>query len=230
MINSVAEKPDSKATTQSILILLYTPIVLTVFIYYGSSSFYNRHFGPAHGPAAQYYYFLASFILLGIIPLLIWRLGFRRKFSEMGLAPGNVKFMITFTFIGIAVMAILAFLSSTNPAFRAEYPLFRGFLTNPTGFGFYILMYALYYLGWEFFFRGFMLFGLENRFGRTFSILIQTIPSCLVHIGKSEAEIFSSIIAGLVFGWVAFRCRSIWPLFFSHWALGALLDVFIIYR
>jgi uncharacterized protein len=230
MMNAAAEIPGSKTKTQSIIILLYAPIVLTIFIYYGSSGFYNRHFSPASGPAAQYYYFLASFILLAIIPALIWRLGFGHKFSEMGLSLGNFKYTLIFTLIGLAVMAILAFLSSSDPAFQAEYPLFRGLLTNPANLGSYILMYGLYYIGWEFFFRGFMLFGLEKPFGKTFSILIQTIPSCLVHIGKPDAEIFSSIIAGLVFGWVAFRCRSIWPLFFSHWALGALLDVFIIYR
>ena len=230
MINSASEIADFKDKKKSIIILLYAPVVLTIFIYYGSSGFYNRHFGPATGPDAEYYYFLASFLLLAIIPALIWRLGFGRKFSEMGLSLGNFKYTLIFTLIGVIVMAILAFLSSSDPAFQGEYPLFRGLLTDPAGLGSYILMYGLYYIGWEFFFRGFMLFGLENSVGKTFSILIQTIPSCLVHIGKPDAEIFSSIIAGLVFGWVAFRCRSIWPLFFSHWALGALLDVFIIYR
>jgi len=51
----------------------------------------------------------------------------------------------------------------------------------------------------------------------------------LMHIGKPDAEIFASIAAGLIFGWAVIKCRSIWPVFFSHWALGGFLDIFIIY-
>lgn len=220
----------SKNGFKPIIILIYVPVVLTIFIYYGSAAFFRQHIASASGPEAQYYYFLSSFFLLAVIPLLIWRFGFRRKLSEMGLSLGNFKCTLIFTLIGLPVMAMLAYFSSQNAAFQAEYPLFRGFLVNHSGFTLYVLIYALYYLGWEFFFRGFMLFGLEGAFGKTYSILIQTIPSCLLHIGKPEAEIFSSIIAGLIFGWVAFRCRSIWPIFVGHWALGVFLDIFIIYR
>jgi membrane protease YdiL (CAAX protease family) len=177
----------------------------------------------------QYYYFLSSFILLGLIPVLIWLLGFKFKLSELGLGSGNFKRTLFFTGIGVPVMALLAYFSSNDPAFQAEYPLFRGLLTDRSEIIPYLLMYGLYYVGWEIFFRGFMLFGLKDKFGETYSILIQTIPSCLVHIGKPDAEIFSSIIAGIAFGWIAFRCRSIWPILICHWALGVFLDLFIIY-
>jgi membrane protease YdiL (CAAX protease family) len=50
-----------------------------------------------------------------------------------------------------------------------------------------------------------------------------------MHIGKPGAEIFASIVAGVVFGWVALKCRSIWPVFISHWGLGAFMDIFVIY-
>jgi membrane protease YdiL (CAAX protease family) len=218
-----------KDDRQPILILLYTAVILTIFVYYGSAKFYTNHISSIINVNNQFFYFLSSFVLLGIIPLLIWIFGFRANLADMGLSLGNYKESIIFALIGIPVMILLAYISAKNPAFRAEYPLYRGLLENQSGIGHYWLIYGLYYIGWEFFFRGFMLFGLKNKFGKTYSILIQTIPSCLIHIGKPDAEIFSSIVAGIVFGWVAFRCRSLWPVFIWHWCLGVALDYFIIY-
>jgi membrane protease YdiL (CAAX protease family) len=225
---SDADRKNNKL--QPIVILLYAPIVLTIFIYYGSAKFCGANLIPGNGLMCQYYYFTSSFVLLGLIPILIWIFGFKRSLIDLGLGLGNSKKSLFFASVGLIIMAVLSFLSSKNPAFQNEYPLFRGLIDNQSNLIGYIFMYGLYYAGWEIFFRGFMLFGLKERFGETYSILIQTIPSCLIHIGKPDAEIFSSIIAGLVFGWVTFRCRSIWPALISHWALGVLLDLFIIFR
>jgi uncharacterized protein len=211
------------------VILLYAPIALTIFRYYGSAAFYNSHFSALNSAASQYFYFAASLILLGIIPLLIATFGFQIKPADLGLGLGNKRLTLILAIIAIPIMILIAFLTAKNPAFRAEYPLNRALITDQSGLSLYMLIYGAYYIGWEIFFRGFMLFGIKDSLGEFNSILIQTIPSCLMHIGKPDAEIFSSIIAGLVFGWVVLKCRSIWPVFIGHWALGAFLDVFIIY-
>lgn len=218
-----------KSDFKILLILLYTPLALTISRYYGSVEFYTHHISPADGPQNQYYYFLASFVLLGIIPVIISTLVFKIKLTSIGLGIGNFKKGILFVAVGLPLIALLAYLSSKNPAFQAEYPLHRPFLTGQNGLLIYFLIYGLYYIGWETFFRGFMLFGLRKSCGDNASILIQTIPSCLMHIGKPEVEIFASIIAGLVFGWITLRCRSIWPVFIYHWGLGIFMDVFIIH-
>lgn len=208
---------------------MYVPVALTIFIYYGSADYCAANLASGDGLLSQYYYFASSFLLLGLIPILIWLFCFKGSLADLGLGLGDYKKSLIFTILGLIVMAILAYFSSRNPAFQHEYPLFRGLINNQSNITGYLLLYGLYYAGWEIFFRGFMLFGLRERFGETYSILIQTIPSCLVHIGKPDAEIFSSIIAGIAFGWVAFRCRSFWPVLISHWALGVFLDLFIIY-
>lgn len=222
-------KNEIQTNIKPLLILLYTPIALTIFKYYGSAEFYSRSVSSSGGPGEQYYYFLSSFILLGLIPLLIWIFGFKFKLSDIGLSLGDYKWSLSFIAVGLPLMILLAYLSSKNPSFQNEYPLFRGLLSNDSGLLSYFMIYGLYYIGWEIFFRGFMLFGLEGSYGKSASILIQTIPSVLMHIGKPDGEIFASILAGIVFGWVALRCRSIWPIFICHWGLGIFLDIFIIY-
>jgi membrane protease YdiL (CAAX protease family) len=224
-MNSLIKIDDAKTT----IILLYAPLALTIFRYFGWDNFYFNRISQLPGPGPQYYYFLSSLILLGIIPTLLAVFVLKIDLSEMGLGLGNVKTGAILTIIGLFFMVLLAYISSKNAEFRTEYPLYRDLLIDRRGLSAYLLVYGLYYLGWEIFFRGFMLFGLRNKFGDTASILIQTIPSCLMHIGKPQAEIFSSILAGLIFGWAALKCRSIWPIFIAHWGLGAFLDLFIIY-
>ncbi len=233
MANSQNEKTDQpsfkKPEFKIFFILLYTSLALTIFRYYGSAEFYSNNISTSSGPQNQYYYFLSSFIILGIIPILISTLGFKMKLTDIGLGIGDFKKVIFFMLIGMPIIILLAYLSSKNPAFKAEYPLHRAFLAGQNKLLVYLLIYGLYYIGWETFFRGFMLWGLREHFGDTASILIQTIPSCLMHIGKPDVEVFASIVAGLVFGWVVLRCRSIWPVFICHWGLGVFLDIFIIY-
>jgi uncharacterized protein len=224
-MNSLVKIDDAKST----IILLYSPLALTVFRYFGWADFYFSRISQSPGPGPQYYYFLSSLILLGIVPAILAVFVLKINLRDLGLGFGNLKTGMITTVVGLLIMTLLAYMSSKNPDFRAEYPLYRNLLANHQGLSGYFLVYGLYYIGWETFFRGFMLFGLRDKFGDTASILIQTIPSCLIHIGKPQAEIFSSILAGLVFGWAALKCRSIWPIFFSHWGLAVFLDLFIIY-
>ncbi len=74
-----------------------------------------------------------------------------------------------------------------------------------------------------------MQFGLRRRLGDWNAILIQTLASCLLHIGKPDKEIFSSILGGIVWGMVVFRTRSLLPALLLHWLLSTSLDAFIIY-
>ncbi len=76
-----------------------------------------------------------------------------------------------------------------------EYPLDKladrstgRFLLHATG-------YFLFYVGWEIYFRGFMQFGLQARFGVWQAILVQTLASCLLHIGKPTVRFLGRSLA-----------------------------------
>jgi membrane protease YdiL (CAAX protease family) len=84
-----------------------------------------------------------------------------------------------------------------------------------------------FYIGWEVYFRGFMQFGLREKFGDWYALLIQVGFSCIVHIGKPDGEIYSSILGAFIWGLVAFRSRSLIAPILTHWILGASLDYYI---
>jgi membrane protease YdiL (CAAX protease family) len=78
---------------------------------------------------------------------------------------------------------------------------------------------------WEFIFRGYLLFGLRDRFKES-SILVQMVPFVLLHLGKPELETISTIPMGLYLGWVAYRSNSFWPAAIIHIFINITFRIF----
>lgn len=174
--------------------------------------------------------FVSAFFLLGLVPLLIIRFFLHRPTREFGLMLGDWK-------LGLKAVAFLLPLISLlilYPASRIEelrnfYPFDKEAAVSLAAFlRLQVSRAAFYYTAWEFFFRGFMLFGLRKHMGDGMAVLIQTVPSCLWHIGLPAGELFSSVPAGILFGLLALRTRSIlWPLLL-HMLIGVVLDALIV--
>ena len=218
---------------KSTLILLLTPLLLTTYKYYGTKPFYLDQLADVfvlfNDPflTAEYYTFACSFLLLGLIPLLIIKFVFKESFSSYGLQIGDWRFGLKAFLVLAPIFILSTYPSSRMPQFLAEYPLFKGAGASASTFIQHAFSYLVFYIGWEIYFRGFMQFGLRDRFGDWNSILIQTLASCLLHIGKPDGEIYSSILGALVWGIIAFRARSIVFIILLHWLLGVSLDFFI---
>jgi len=218
------------------ILLLSAPVLLTLYRYHGYAKYFGDYFPsvqslPLFDFYAHLWQFGIFFVLMFIIPLLVIKLIFKEPLSTYGMAWGDKKFGLLFASVSILLLVVpLIFIGSRMPDIRREYPLAKILLTRRDLFIWYELFYIFfYYISWEFFFRGFLLFGLKNRLGASSAILIQTISSCLVHIGKPESEIIGSIFIGLIFGALALRTRSIWYVFIIHMAIGVLTDFFIIF-
>ncbi|MFH1084920.1 MAG: CPBP family intramembrane glutamic endopeptidase, partial [Chloroflexota bacterium] len=128
--------------------------------------------------------------------------------------------------IGVVVI----YLGATDPGLQAEYPLAKSLVPTPWAFAALELYYLVYYWGWEFFFRGFMLFGIERAAGPVLAVGVTILASTLAHIGKPSGETFAAIIAGVIGGYVALRTRSILYPILLHWLLGVATDVFVLLR
>jgi membrane protease YdiL (CAAX protease family) len=225
----------SREYKKSTIILLGTPVILITFKYFGMKNFYINHLAQIFVISkdieltSALYTFFASFILLGWVPALIIKFVFREPLSVYGVQLGDLRFGMK-SFLLLAPVAIaLAYLSSQTEPFLLEYPLYKEASSSPWMFVAYSVSYLMFYLGWEFFFRGYMQFGLEGAFGGWNAILVQTLASCLLHIGKPPTEIYGSILAGIVWGMMAWRGHSLLSVILLHWLLGVSLDFFISY-
>ena len=172
----------------------------------------------------------AALVLMGLIPMAIVKWGFREKLADYGLRLGNrytIRSILIFTPLMLALGywgtgANYAFVYPFNPlAVRAPASLFR----------LHLLIYAAtYYVGWEFMFRGFLLKGLEPKFGLFAAILVQALAATLLHIGHPLGETLGCLGGSIFWGCLAHRTQSLLPGWVQHAALGLALDAAIFAR
>lgn len=83
---------------------------------------------------------------------------------------------------------------------------------------------GVYFVGWEFFYRGFLLFGLGRTVGPGAAALIQAYPFFILHRAKPVVEMMSSYTGGLALSWFCWKAGSFWPAFLLHWMLNLTME------
>jgi membrane protease YdiL (CAAX protease family) len=155
---------------------------------------------------------LDGVVLYLIIPLAMISVGFRKPVKEYGFTLGDWKAGLIITAAAILLMApVIWLVARSDPSMRSYYSS-QATRVLP-------LMTFLDLIGWEFFFRGFLLFGYEREFG-AHALWLQAVPFALAHITKPAVETFSTIFGGFAFGWVAWRTRSFVYPFLIHWFIA----------
>lgn len=181
-------------------VLIVSSTLLLIFQRY-------RHLTPSKS--------LDMVIVLLIVPLIIIVVAWRERPSAYGLQLGDWKRGLLFTLGGIALMTPILWFVARTPGFRSYYG--KPF----SSWGWMMLDNAAHLWSWEFFFRGWMLFGLARRYGDD-AILLQAVPFAVAHISKPELETLSTIFGGAAFGYVALRTGSMLYPFLIHWYIHLL--------
>ncbi len=216
-------------------ILLLVPILLTIWVYCGKQDFFDNSFDNLTNLWNEDFYstgyeYISAFLLMFVIPFVFIKFYFKDKLSDYGFQKGDVHFGLQFTLLSFPIILLLMYIGAGTTGVQNEYPLAKSIVNNTNYFIIIEIFYLVYYISWEFLFRGFMLFGLEKKYGALTAILIQTIPSTIVHIGKPFGETMGAVVGGLVFGYLALRTRSIYYPFLMHALLGISTDIFVILR
>jgi len=214
-------------------VLLVVPVVLLAWVYYGKRAAFERFFARWSGGRdvnGVLYEYVVAFLLMFVVPFVGMTLVLSVSPRELGLQLGDVRLGGLALAVGLPVALCAAWIGSADPAMQAEYPLAKSVGQNPRLFLLVEVFYGLYYVGWEFLFRGVMLFSLHQRYGALLAVLVQTIPSAIVHIGKPAAESFAAIVAGILFGYVALETQSILYPLVLHAVIGIGTDVFVTMR
>jgi len=182
-------------------------------------------FGTAGGgPIPAEVAFTLSFLLLGVIPALTSKHLLSRSPRELGLGLGDYKAGLFLLAVGVPVAIVAAYIGAGSPAIATEYPLGNGLSRSLPVFLPYVIFYGVYYLGFEYLYRGYLLLGLAERLGSVRVNLLQSVIATAAHIGKPPVELISAFPASLAFGWVALRTKSIWYALLLHWIVGAVMD------
>lgn len=152
-----------------------------------------------------------------IIPLLFIWLILRQPAAEYGLQWGNWKEGVAWTVGVCGVMGLVLWFLARTPAMQQFYAA-RAYHEV----GRLIFLNGVEMFGWEFIWRGLVLFAYVRAFGPGPAIFLQAVPFAYMHLGKPEVETLSTIFGGAGFGWIAWRTKSFAYPWFIHWFMVSL--------
>jgi membrane protease YdiL (CAAX protease family) len=189
-----------------VLAIVLTTLLITVDFYYDILNSILLH------PTVELVLRYRAIDRIGLyllIPLLTIVLIYRENPSDYGFTLGDWRTGLVLTALCWLIATPILYFASQTPAMRSYYAAFK---QSPAGV---ISMAALDLFGWEFVFRGFLLFALLRVAGPS-AVVLQAVPFALGHLGKPPLETLSTIFGGTLFGWVAWRTRSFLYPFLMH--------------
>jgi len=164
-----------------------------------------------------------GFITMGVIPSVICLI-FLPKYSlaDYGLTfiPSTTLFTIVWT-LGLSILVIpLAYISAKKPKNLVNYPQIRSNVWTQKTVFIAALGWALYLFGYEFLFRGTLLFPLVDAIGVWPAIAVNIALYSATHIPKGLDETIGAIPLGLVLCLLTLASGTIWIAFLVHVAMA----------
>ncbi|HUI48214.1 MAG TPA: type II CAAX endopeptidase family protein [Acidimicrobiia bacterium] len=166
---------------------------------------------------------ITSYVLPAVIAI---RFVLRERVMDYGLRVRGILphgRTYAFLFAGAAPLIIAA---SFTASFQGRYPFFH----PAAGSSLWPYMYAWWLLYWlqfcalEFFFRGFMLYGLAPRLGWA-AIFAMALPYNMLHYGKPMPEALAAIVGAIVLGSLSLKTKSIWWGAALHISIALTMDL-----
>lgn len=173
---------------------------------------------------------VAALFALGLFPAIFGCLFWNERPSDWGLSLGrNAKNQTVLSLILLALLLPLALYAARLPVFGARGPDIWLAVKYPKALLLYEAGVFAFLLGWEFFFRGFLLFGLKRTTGNA-AIYILAIPAIAFGLMRSSPAALVALPTAVFLGHLAILTDSIWYGFFLHWLCCLALDMAFIYH
>ena len=229
-------RPQALGADRRAAVVLWSAAVILILLVFraGFSTAGDLYSGwdsinPA-GLASQLYWASWGYVLYLAVPVAIIVFAFKESPARYGLRVYFTKRTASLYIGLILIMMPLLFWASTRDDFQRTYPFVRDFgdrwLVTLLIWEF---VRATRFICLEFFFRGFLLFGLEEKLGYT-AIAASTIPYGLIHFAKPFPEAMGAIVAGAVLGYLALRTRTIIGGAIIHGTIAVSMDLLALWR
>ncbi len=215
---------------QTVVVLLASVVLFFVQSTLGSRRFFREHLADAfvlewQGLLSWGWWFGTQGITGFVLPVLCLLLIFRQRPAAIGLGRGDTRLALTLGALYIPFVVAGTWVLSNSPDFQAHYPHYTPAAFDWRFFWIYEGLFLFYWIGWEYLWRGFVLFGTARTFG-VYAIFVQTVPFALLHADKPLPEALLSIVGGVALGALVWRCRSFWIAVPIHSLQMLLLDLF----
>jgi membrane protease YdiL (CAAX protease family) len=197
--------------TRSTIVVVSSTLLLVLGYYRDGLPVVPSAWSPALSAGGIDTRTLASVLYYLLIPLFIIGVVFGEPVSNYGFRAGDWRQGLKWSALVILMAAPILYGAAHTTSMTQYY---AGAARQSPAI--ILARSAVELFGWEFLFRGFLLFGLLRVIGPS-AVVIQAVPFALAHLGKPEIETLSTIFGGTLFGWIAWRSHSFLYAFLVHW-------------
>lgn len=219
---------------QTAFVLTFAALLVVLQFTLGDRDLFRRELAwilPSawQGLASWGWWFGMQGLLGFVVPALALWVFFDNDAADIGLGLGDWRLALIIAGLYLPVVLVGTWVLSDGTAFQQQYPHFRPATQNWNVFLIYEALFLFYWVGWEYLWRGFVLFGTASTFG-LYAIFVQALPFAALHIMKPWPEALLSIVGGIALGALVWRCRSFWIAIPIHAAQMMLLDLWCTLR
>ncbi len=219
---------------QTVFVLLAAAALVFAQNELGNRALFRTHLAGLFAPDWQGllswgWWFFVQGITGFVVPAFCLVVIFRRRPADVGLGLGDWRLALALALAYVPFVVAGTWVLSDGAGFQAHYPHYNPAAFDWRFFLIYEALFLFYWIGWEYLWRGFVLFGTARTFG-LYAIVVQTLPFALMHSEKPPAEAFLSIVGGVALGALVWRCRSFWIAVPIHSVQMLLLDLFCTLR
>ena len=175
------------------------------------------------------YWALTSVLNYCLLPLFVIVFVFRSDLKGFGIRLEHSRTLFIAVIIILAAAFPLIYIASTTELFLRTYPFYQDEMYSIGPLLLWEAAYGLQFVALEFFFRGFMLFGLA-RFIGSHAIFVMTLPYTMIHFTKPFPEAVLAFFAGIVLGTLALRTGSLYGGVIIHLAVAWSMDMLSLYH
>jgi len=163
---------------------------------------------------------LSGAVLFGLIPVLVILLVFQMPVSNFGWHTDFLAKSIIWWIPAALLVVVINYFASRNENHLSQYPQIRIKQWNSGLITLSAISWITYLAGYEFMFRGFLLFSCLESFGYWPAIIINICVYSLAHLPKGYRETIGSIFFGFILSYSTLLLGSIWFALLVHITLA----------
>jgi hypothetical protein len=219
---------------QTSFVLVSAAVLVVLQFTLGDRALFRNHLASAvpsawRGLAGWGWWFGMQGLLGFVLPAAALGLFFSNDLKDLGLGLGDWRLAVAVAALYLPLVAAGTWVLSDGTAFQQQYPHHTPATRSWTVFLIYEALFLFYWIGWEYLWRGFVLFGTAPTLG-LYAIFVQALPFAALHVSKPWPEAVLSVVGGIVLGALVWRCRSFWIAVPIHAAQMMLLDLWCTLR
>lgn len=172
--------------------------------------------------------FWTIFFLYAIFPVVVIRFLLKEPIAAFGISGGRQKQGIILSALFTAIFILACYYLVFHSTLAGQIPIVRSITASFANFLLFefFIAFPLHFFS-EFFFRGFIQLGLENKFG-IFSLILPALLQTLFVFRGSWIMILLVVFSSLAAGIIVRQSRSIVYSFVFMWLISISLDIMLI--